>query len=69
MTCGMEESGGKFPPLLNNWVNENQKRREKKRKKRKKREKKGNKEKMGKRDMWNGGGKWGEVSPTFDQSC
>ena len=29
MTCGIEESGGKFPPLLINSVDENQKGRKK----------------------------------------
>ena len=33
MTCGMEEIRGKFSPLLNNLVNENQKRGERKEKK------------------------------------
>ena len=36
-TCGMEESGGKFPPLLINSMNENQKREKEKKKKRKER--------------------------------
>ena len=40
MTCGMEESGGKFPPLLNNLINENQKRGEKKRENERKEKKK-----------------------------
>ena len=37
-TCGMEESGGKFPPLLINSVNENQKREKEKKKNERRRE-------------------------------
>ena len=44
----MEESGGKFPPLFNNSVNETKKRKERKKKKRKgkKRERKENEKEM-----------------------
>ena len=47
MTCGMEESGGKFPPLLNNSVNENQKKIENERKEKKEIKRKMRKETCG----------------------
>ena len=60
-TCGMEESGGKFPPLLINSMNENQKR-EKEKKKRKKKERRGEGKRRRKRKKGKGKGKFSRRS-------
>ena len=48
-TYGMEESGGKFPPLLINLVNQNKKGREKRGKKKRERRGKGKRGRKGKK--------------------
>ena len=60
-TCGMEESEGKFPPLLINSMNENQKR-EKEKKKRKKKERRGEGKRRRKRKKGKGKGKFSRRS-------
>ena len=54
MTCGMEESEGKFPPLLINSVDENQKGRKKREKEK---ERRGEGKLRRKREKWEEKGK------------